>query len=272
MTETPKKAPYAWSASDWPSERPSDDPSMWEVWCYAGRFSYSPGDVVDLHVSCSAPAFSIEIICDGAHPTVVWRRAKIPGNRYATPADAYANGCGWPAAIEVAISPEWRSGFYLIRLLVDEGGPRHWESEAFFVLRAPPQRRGRAAIILTTSTMTAYNDWGGANHYRGLGNDPRNDVASPILSTQRPVARGMLRKPPGAPREAHDFTPPMFWQPRYPAYEWARLYGYSRHHADAFWSTYERPFIVWAEQSGYEFDYLTQHDLHAETDCLDGYT
>ena len=80
----------------------------------------------------------------------------------------------------------------------------------------------------------------------------------------------MLRKPPGAPREAHDFTPPMFWEPRYPAYEWARLYGYGRHHADAFWATYERSFVVWSEAQGYALDYLTQHDLHAEADCLDG--
>jgi hypothetical protein len=267
----PPKAPYAWSAPGWPSERPSDDPGAWEVWGYAGRFSYRPGEVLDLHVSCSAPAFSVEIVRDGADPAVVWRRADILGERHATPADAYAAGCGWPVTIEVPLPADWRSGFYLVRLIVDEGGARHWEREAFFVLRARP-RRQRAALVLTTSTMIAYNDWGGANHYRGLGDDPRNDVASPVLSTQRPIARGMLSKPPGAPREAHAFTPPMFWQPRYPAYEWARLYGYSRHHADAFWATYERPFAVWAESCGYAFDYLTQHDLHVETDCLDGYS
>ena len=33
-----------------------------------------------------------------------------------------------------------------------------------------------------------------------------------------------------------------------------------------------RGVAAWAEQAGYEFDYLTQHDLHAEADCLDGYT
>ncbi len=270
MTGPADKAPYAWSAPDWPSERPSDDPHAGEVWGYAGRFSYLPGDVLELHVSCSAPAFSVEIVRDGARPVTVWRRADIRGERHDTPLDAYATGCRWPVSLRVDIPADWRSGFYLIRLTV-EGAPRPCESDAFFVLRAPRSRRGRAALVLTTSTMVAYNDWGGANHYRGLGNDPRHDVASPILSTQRPVARGMLRKPPGAPREAHDFTPPMFWQPRYPAYEWARLYGYGRHHADAFWATYERPFAVWAELAGYEFDFLTQHDLHAEADCLDGY-
>jgi hypothetical protein len=127
------------------------------------------------------------------------------------------------------------------------------------------------ALLLTTSTLLAYNDWGGANHYRGLGNDPRSDAGSPLSSTQRPIGRGFLRKPVGAPRESHPYTPGIGWAPRYDAYEWACLNGYSRHHADSFWATYERDFVVWAEKAGYGLDYLTQHDLHFEQDCLDGY-
>ncbi len=54
-------------------------------------------------------------------------------------------------------------------------------------------------------------------------------------------------------------------------YEWARLRDYGRHHADAFWATYERPFAVWAEQQGYVLDYLTQDDLDRDPSALDGY-
>jgi hypothetical protein len=270
MSEPAPRAPYPWSARGWPSERPSDDPDALEVWGFAERFCYLAGETLRLHVSCSAAAFSIEIMRDGARPEPVLRRTGLPGRRAATPADAYAVGCDWPVGFELIVPSAWRAGFYLVRLSVG-AGEQLWESEAFFVVRRPAGRRGRMALLLTTSTMLAYNDWGGANHYRGLGDDPREDVASPVLSTRRPVARGMLRKPAGAPRDAHDFTPPMFWQPRYPAYEWARLYGYGRHHADAFWATYERPFVVWAESQGYEFDYLTQHELHFDAASLDEY-
>ena len=124
---------------------------------------------------------------------------------------------------------------------------------------------------MTTSTLLAYNDWGGANHYRGIGDDPRVDIGSPVSSTLRPIARGMIRKPAGAPREANPATLPMFAAPQYPAWEWARLHGYSRHHADAYWATYERNFAHWAERNGYELDYLTQHDLHFDPGALDGY-
>ena len=269
MTVKPK-APYAWSAPGWPSERPSIEPGAAEVWGYASRFSYLPGETLCLHICCSAPHYAIEIIRDGAEPAVMVRTGLRAGAFHDTPEDAYARGCGWPVGFELRMPEDWPSGFYLIRLVALKPGAPHFESDAFFVLRSPPGNRKRMALILTTSTMIAYNDWGGANHYRGLGDDPRNDVASPVLSTQRPVARGLLRRPQGAPREAHDITPPIGWQPRYPAYEWARAQGYSRHHADAFWATYERHFAVWAETRGYELDYVTQHDLHFDPGCLEG--
>lgn len=269
MTAAKPRAPYAWSAPGWPSERPSERDGAIEAWGFADRFAYFHGETMRLYVSSSVAVVGVEIIRDGKRPTLVLRR-DLPGRRGETPQNAYAVGCDWPVALELVLPESWQPGFYLIRLSAGEGESL-WQSDAFFVLRQSTARRARMALLLTTSTMIAYNDWGGANHYRGIGDNPREDVASPILSTRRPIARGMLRKPRGAPREAHDFTPPMFWEPRYPAYEWARLYGYGRHHADAFWATYERPFAVWAETQGYGFDYLTQHELHFERDCLDGY-
>jgi len=263
--------PYAWSPRGWPSERPSTDPRAGEVWCYTGRLSYAPGDQVDFHISASASTFSLEIIRDGPNPETVYRRDGLNAGFFPTPEDAYANGCGWPPAFSLTVPGEWRSGFYLVvvRAVMPDGEP--WEREHGFAVKAEPSRRGDIALIMTTSTLLAYNDWGGANHYRGIGDDPRDDVGSPVSSTQRPIARGMIRKPVGAPREANPGSPPMFAAPRYPAYEWARLNSYSRHHADAYWATYERNFAVWAEDSGYVLDYLTQHDLHFDPHALDGY-
>ncbi|MDQ3900308.1 MAG: hypothetical protein M3319_07620, partial [Actinomycetota bacterium] len=142
----------------------------------------------------------------------------------------------------------------------------------FLVIRSPrPGIDTPYVLVLTTSTMTAYNDWGGANAYRGLGDDPLVDVMCPRLSTQRPIARGMIRKPAEAPRSFNPHTPARGELPRHPAYEWAHAHGYSRHHADAFWATYERPFALWAEQEGVQLDVLTQHDLHLDPDALTPY-
>ncbi|HEX5292857.1 MAG TPA: N,N-dimethylformamidase beta subunit family domain-containing protein [Streptosporangiaceae bacterium] len=263
--------PYAWSPRGWPSERPSADPAASEVWCYTDRLSYAPGDRVDFHLSATAASFTLEITRDGAAPETVFRRDGLSVPSYPVPADAYAAGCGWPAGFSLDLPRDWRSGFYVVTVRAVSPAGEVWEREHGFTLRAAPDRRGDIALILTTSTMLAYNDWGGANHYRGIGDDPRADIGSPVSSTQRPIARGMIAKPPGTPREANPATPPMFAGPRYPAYEWARLHGYSRHHADAFWATYERPFAAWAESNGYELDYLTQHDLHFDPAALSGY-
>ncbi|MFK3972993.1 N,N-dimethylformamidase beta subunit family domain-containing protein [Pseudomonas sp. NPDC087358] len=267
--DTSLKPAFAWSKKDWPSERPFQDPTVREAWCYTDRFSYLPGETIDFHLSSNAERFSMTLLRDGATPCVLQRFEQLQAPALPAPPDAHASGCAWPVGLSWTLAQDTASGFYLVVLQVVQADGEIWEREHFFVVRA--RQRQRMALVLTTSTLVAYNDWGGANHYRGMGDDPRHDGGSPLASTQRPIGRGMLRKPAGAPREANCETPGIGWAPRYPAYEWAALHGYSRHHADAFWATYERPFVVWAERAGYQFDYLTQHDLHSDPQCLAGY-
>jgi hypothetical protein len=262
----------AWGASGRSAERPSGDPARLEAWCYTDRFSYRPGDRVDVHVHTTASEYSLTVIRDGSVPEVVWSRHGLPGVVCETPSDAYAVGCGWPVACSLEIDPRWRSGFYLLVIRVERGG-EVWEREHFFVVRAGhPGQDTPLVLVLTTSTLLSYNDWGGANGYWGLGADVRtDDVGSRFQAVRRPIGRGMLRKPVGAPRKGHPGSPPAFWIPRYEDYEWARYNGYSLHHASTFWATYERAFCIWAERHGYRLDYLTQHDLHQEPGVLAPY-
>ncbi|MFK0007804.1 N,N-dimethylformamidase beta subunit family domain-containing protein [Paenarthrobacter sp. NPDC090520] len=208
---------------------------------------------------------------DGLDAETVWSRTGLPGKSYETPVDSYAVGCKWPVALSIPVDEQWRPGFYLLIMSFEHEG-RIYEREHFAVIkRAPEADPAPTALVLTTSTMLAYNDWGGANHYRGLGDDPWEDVPSPLSAIQRPVARGMLRQPEDAPRSSNPSTPGPGYIPRHPAYEYAHVHGFSRHYADAFWATYERHFVRWAEQHGYELDYLTQHDLHEDQAVLDRY-
>lgn len=265
------KPAFAWSPKDWPSERPSTDGKAEEAWVYTDRFSYFPGDTVRFHLSGTVSLVSIDIVRDGANPVTVHRTEISDVAFHATPTNAYAEGCNWPEAYRWEIPADAASGFHLVVLRATLSDGQIWEREHFFVIKAPKERRNRIVLVLPTSTLLAYNDWGGANHYRGLGNDPRNDAGSPVSSTQRPIGRGMLRKPTGVPREANHMTLPVGGAPRYASYEWARLNGYCRHHADAGWATYDRLFVVWAESEGYALDCVTQHDLHVFPDALDGY-
>ena len=272
LSDAHPHAAMAWTREGWIAEQPSDSPGKLELWCYTDRFSYYPGDRVDIHVHTTADEYSLRVVRDGSTPLTVLVRDGLPGARQHTPTDSYAIGCGWPVALSITVGDDWSSGLYLVIVRATDPHGQPYEREHFLVVRrGPEQERSPIAFILTTSTMIAYNDWGGANHYRGLNDDPYDDPGSPLLSIHRPVARGLLRKPPGAPRVSHRFTPPPGWQPTYEAYAWARLHGYTRHHAGAFWATYERPFATWAEAAGYKLDYFTQHDLHTDPTALDGY-
>ncbi|MGR6999415.1 N,N-dimethylformamidase beta subunit family domain-containing protein [Yinghuangia aomiensis] len=217
----------------------------------------------------TADRYDIEIVRDGARPAAVYRRAGLTGKAYPTPDNAYEVGCGWPVALSVPVDDAWESGFYLVIVRAEQDGRVH-EREGFFIVR-PQTPRSSIALVHTTGTLLAYNDWGGANHYRGLPDGHLDDIPAAVVSARRPVARGLLRKPARAPRNVHTDTPPPGWIPRHPPYEWAMVNGYSRHHADAFWATYERPFTVWAEENGYRLDHITQHDLHEDPAALDGY-
>jgi N,N-dimethylformamidase beta subunit-like protein len=260
-----------WDQPGWDCEHPSGEAGALEMWCYADRFSYLPGDSVQVHSYCTTPSYSLEVVRDGAHPQAVLTLDEVPGGTPDTREEPYANGCGWPVSTSFEVGANWRPGLYLLVCTARADSGEWIRSEGFIVVRAPPEKRARLGLVLTTSTLLAYNDWGGANHYRGVRAPDGSDRPSPRSSARRPIARGFLKLPPNAPRATNPVDPPPLSPPRYPSLEWSRLHGYSRCYANAFWATYERPFVVWAEQAGYDFDYLTQHDLHFDESALDEY-
>ncbi|MDR6636978.1 N,N-dimethylformamidase beta subunit family domain-containing protein [Paenarthrobacter nitroguajacolicus] len=241
-----------------------------ELWCYADSFDYARGETVGLKVHTTAQNFNIRIVKDGSRPVTVYERHGIPGQVQTTLPEPYERGCGWEDTLKFELGRDWEPGFYLVILTASADG-RAKEHEGFFIVRPDSPSDVDFLLLHTTSTLLAYNDWGGGNHYRGREDGHQNDVPSPFSSSQRPLARGMLRKPEGAPRNIHTDTPGPGWIPRHEAYEWAWHNGYSRHHADAGWATYERPFTVWAEQQGYTVGHTTQSRLHRNAAELDGY-
>lgn len=242
-------------------EFPTSDPAILEIWGYTDQLCYSPGDRVCIHVHTTAARYAIEIFRDGLSPKSVYSVGGLPGARQHTREDAFATGCDWEVSHEIRLGNDWPSGAYVIVFSAEDDHGKRIEREHFFVLR-PSRPQSRYALILATGTYTAYNDWGGANHYRSVSNGVARDVLSPRLSLHRPMARGMVRQPADAPQ--HCAAPVLLpnEQPRYPWLDWAFEHGFSRHYIDAGWASYDRPFAVWAEANGYALDFYTQHDLH----------
>jgi hypothetical protein len=239
----------------------SDDPTRPQVWGYTDALSYQPGATLRLHAMSDASEARITVARDGLTQTTVLE-TNIPTRFAPTPVDCSVRGCGWPVAFEITIPADWPTGVYSITLTV----PGH-QSQAIFILR-PARPTARLAFILATGTWAAYNDWGGSNHYQGLCGPTGNDF-SPEVSLMRPWAKGMIHWPDGAPRIPH--ASPLLTRPCYPHMDFARANGISKKYASSGWGAYERPFALWCEAQGIALDYLTQHDLHAEPDLLDGY-
>lgn len=249
-------------------ERPSGDPEIPEIWCYTSAPSYRPGDEVAFHISTSVTDFSLKVLRDGVSPETVHETARVEGRLHHTPPRAYRDGCGWPVAHRWTLPDDARSGGYIVSVSIDDGEGGRIEQQAFFVVRASA-KKSPIILIAATATWNAYNDWGGANHYEGVEGEGGNEF-SPVLSNQRPWARGLIWLPEGAPRVPTRMSRPG-GAPRYPAFEFALAQGFGKYYAAAGWASYERHFVQWAERNDFDVDVITQCDLDREPGILDEY-
>ncbi|WP_315919692.1 N,N-dimethylformamidase beta subunit family domain-containing protein [Mesorhizobium sp. SP-1A] len=252
-------------------EWPGMDGGRGEIWCYTDRFSYPAGDKVLLHVSSTAPDFSMEIVRDGAAEKKVFEAKGIAARWQDTPDQCSAEGCGWEAAFEFRIGEDWPSGAYRVTLTAEgrDGGPIRCH-HLFIVAPQPGRKPGRILQVAATGTWLAYNTWGGSNHYQGI-TGPNRDQYSPLVSTQRPWCRGFVVLPPEAPRVPLEVAMPPNTAPRYPHMEWAYATGHSKKYASAGWASYDGHFFRFAERAGYEIDLASQHELHFSPEILAGY-
>ncbi len=210
----------------------ADEPRALFVEGYVGHVSYVPGDELTLHVSSSAPTFSIEIVRLGEKSESVWSSAAVVGREHPVPEDASSHGCRWPVATTLKIPAEWRSGYYQVTLRAHDGGgkftqrnTRTAEGNCYFVLR--PSKPGKASKILlqlSTHTYNAYNNWGGFSLYGYNGRDSNQGH------------RVSFERPPQSQ-----------------------------------FGTWEQPFVQWAERNGYAFDYAANGDLESHPEILKAY-
>lgn len=238
-----------------------------ECWVYTDRLSYAPGDTVRIHGISRAGRLRLTIARDAATRSPRLTRTVAAGWAD-TPGDASVKGCGWPVIAEIALGADWPSGAYTLDARAEDGS----RAEHLFILRgARTGRAGRIALVTADRTWAAYNDWGGSNHYEGIA-DPAANRFAPVVSAQRPFARGFVRLPRTAPRPVLHRPPRDGRHPGYPWMEWAFAQGYSKKYASAGWAAYERHFMRWAEAEGFPVDVCTQADLHLRGDALEGYS
>lgn len=252
-------------------QRASNEAQVAQLWAYTGALSYAPGSTAQLHVNTAAETYNVVVFRDDASAQEVFSQQAVKGCFYPTPADCSVNGCDWPVALEIPLGLDWPSGGYIVRLSASTSDGTALSYEHVFFLRpGAGSKKGRLLLVAATGTWTAYNDWGGSNHYEGI-TGLENDAFSPTLSQARPFARGFVSLPEDAPRIPLRDPPEMGAEIRYPHMDWAYQNGYSKKYASAGWAMYERPFIHWLEQAGYKVDLIAQHDLQFHPEILKEY-
>jgi len=242
-----------------------------EIWCYTDALAYPPGAIARLCVSSTVPRYRLVIMRDGASPLPVLEREVPDASWQDAPEQCSVVGCGWAPSLEFRIGEDWPSGAYRITLTAEGAAGNELSAHHLFIVRPLPGRKPQRILqVAATGTWTAYNTWGGSNHYQGITGPKRNQYATTV-SLERPWSRGFVVLPEGAPRVPLEVEPPPGAAPRYPHMEWAFANGYSNKYASSGWASYDRHFLQWAERAGFAVDLASQHELHFMPEILADY-
>lgn len=136
---------------------------------FADKVSVLPGESFGLHVSTTAPRFTVSAYrmgwYGGARARLVWRSEALPGVRqpeHTVDSATRMVRTRWPRTTTVD-TKEWPEGCYLLRLDAQGG-----EGQRFVpVTVRSAATAGRTVVVNSVATWQAYNRWGGYGSYDG---------------------------------------------------------------------------------------------------------
>ncbi|MES2016560.1 MAG: N,N-dimethylformamidase beta subunit family domain-containing protein [Pseudomonadota bacterium] len=199
---------------------------------YSQRVSVAAGAVLPLYVHAPSQRFSLQVIRYGARAEALFLDPCITGFAQDYRADAHEHGARWHVSYMLAIAPHWRSGLYAARLTDPDGSSF---DITFIVRNGGLPAAGALAVLASTNTWQAYNDWGGASLYHSTLDDGLERPNAFIVHSQRP-------NPAASP------------------------HGAVGHLANA-----ERHVLAWLERHKIAFDLYADIDLHERPELLQQY-
>lgn len=155
--------------SDW--QITQDRPRWEKVRGYVSRTSAAQGEKIALFASTAGKSFTATAFrmghYNGKGGRQVWSSGPLPGKRQAPASNnpvTGMRGANWEPNVTFTIDDTWVPGAYLFKLVSDDGG----ESQIPFVVR-DDARPSAVHIQHDVTTWQAYNKWGGASLYEGVG-------------------------------------------------------------------------------------------------------
>ena len=149
---------------------------------YASSTSVPQGGVINFNISTDASKYNIEIYRIGEKDLLMKRIKDLPGMLQEMPPDSYMKGCGWKVSYKLKVPENWKSGFYIAKLITKKGGNR---AIIFVVRQKDPGVNSKIAVVLPFNTFQAYNNYGGKSIY---SHNSTNSIKAHKVSFKRPYA------------------------------------------------------------------------------------
>jgi N,N-dimethylformamidase len=132
---------------------------------YCAPLSVAPGGAVEFMISAqndySVTYLRLKRQADGSIGVPMLDRVDLKGATQPIPPEAWRTGCGWAKTLTLQVPPEWQSGMYAAHCADAQGG----EFYIVFVVTPGTQPRRDFAVLASTNTWNAYNEWGGRSKY-----------------------------------------------------------------------------------------------------------
>jgi hypothetical protein len=163
--------------------------------------------------------------------------------------------CEWEPSLEWQVPPSARSGFHVLRLSWEKDGQRFYQHATFVVRRPRRERPAPILLLAATNTWRAYNAAAfgmpapGARQICGTDGLPNAPEGPPAFSFYRGHAAG---------QGTYQIGSRMPWPAAHPYLRYGDATDYSHlARADRFAQT-------WLEREGYEYELISDLDLHQD--------
>jgi len=203
-----------------------------EIEGWADRTSVLAGHPLGLHVSTTAPAYTVSAIRVGWYGGTlgrqVWRSATVRGvarDQGQIVSSTHTLVTSWPASLALPTA-SWPPGDYLLRLDASTGAQRYVPLQ----VRRPNLAR-QTVVVSSDTTWQAYNAYGGYSLYHGPDGATRSRAR--VVSFDRP-------------------------------------YGIETGQGASEYMENMRPLVSLVEQLGIDAAYVSDVDLHEQPHLLDG--
>lgn len=196
---------------------------------YSDRISYFSGETIQLKVHAPNKRFSVSFFRHGKEMKNYFQTGYMTGSSQNYFGDSYRAGAFWKTSYSYKLPLNWPTGMYSAKL---SDGTN--EFHVTFIIKERTLQRDDIAVLASTNTWEAYNNWGGKSLYSySYVNGTRK--YNEVVSSNRPN--------PGA----------------LPT-------GNEGHLANG-----ERHILSWLERNNHSYSMITEFDFHNTPSLLNSY-